>query len=201
VDKYTLVGFGDERYKFAVEGYLNPNPTPTIAQGIFLGLYVMWLGEQTSNFVKSPVHVAVIKDSLIKREDQSKIDTLLQRVKVFSAQFDKLFLACPDTGLQNDDFAKRLREFAESIVQLRRDYVAEWVGNAVDTGLDKVLEQWNLVPTGTTIVLDAQNAEHLRIQQMIAGSPILCARMKMASRVKKSFSPISELFSEIAASV
>ena len=41
VDKYALVGFLDERYKFAIEGYLTPNPMPTIAQGIFLGLYTM----------------------------------------------------------------------------------------------------------------------------------------------------------------
>ena len=31
VDQYALVGFWDERYKFAVEGYLKPNPIPTIA--------------------------------------------------------------------------------------------------------------------------------------------------------------------------
>ena len=168
IQAYDLIGFGDERYRFAMEAYLNPNPRPTIAQGIFLGLYVMWLGEQTSNYVKSPVHIAVVKDGLVIREPQQKIDALFQRVKLFSAQFDKLFLSCPDTGLQHADFSNRMREFVSTIVQLRQDYVVEWVGHAVDTGLDRIIEQWNLVPTGTTIVLDAQNAEHLRIQQMIA---------------------------------
>lgn len=167
VDKYTLVGFWDERYKFAVEGYLKPNPTPTIAQGIFLGLYVMWLGEQTSNYIKSPVHVAIIKNGQIIRERQDKIDAMFQRVKLFSAQFDKLFLACPDTGLQNNDFAARLRSFVETIVTLRQEYVQEWVEQAIQIGLDKIVESYNLAPTGMTMILDQQSAEHQRIQQAL----------------------------------
>lgn len=153
VDKYALVGFWDERYKFAVEGYLKPNPTPTIAQGIFLGLYIMWLAEQTSNYVKSPVHVAIVKNWSIHREAQEKTNFLFERVKLFSAQFDKLFLACPDTGLQHGEFAARLNEFVATVIQLRQDYMKESVGQMLKEGLNKVNDPYNLLPLGTTFVI------------------------------------------------
>lgn len=168
VSTYALTGYNDERYEYAVQNmYRNDQ---NIAQGIFLGIYVMLLAERTCDSVMRPVSVAVIKGSGITLENQEKINELTTRVQLFSAQFDQMFLACPDTGLQNTAFSDRLKEFVKTIVHLRTEYVSEWVGKAVDTGLDKVIEQWNLVPTGTTIILDAQNAEHVRLQQMIADS-------------------------------
>lgn len=52
VTRYELVGFEDERYRFAAESYLRANTEITTVQGIFLGLHIMWLAEQTSNYVK-----------------------------------------------------------------------------------------------------------------------------------------------------
>lgn len=166
VTSYCLVGFEDERYKFAAEGYLNPNPIPTTAQAIFLGLYLMWLGEQTSNYVKAPVHVALIRAGQIVFEKQDKTNALFERVKVFAAQFDKLFLSCPDTGLQHGKFAERLNDFIQTIVQLRRDYVEEWVGNAVEEGLDKVIDPYPLIAPGQIIVVHPTRQQSASLQRM-----------------------------------
>lgn len=154
VTRFELIGFEDERYRFAAEAYLRATAEITTAQGIFLGLYIMWLAEQTSNYVKAPVNVIVVRDGGIFTEKQSKIDALLERVKVFSAQFDRIFLACPDTGLQPSDFVSRLNEFVKSIVHLRQEYVEEWVGQAVSDGLDKIIDPYPLIAPGTTIIVN-----------------------------------------------
>ena len=61
-------------------------------------------------------------------------------------------MACSDTGLQGQEFGKRLKEFGKTVVQFRRDYIEEWVGRALDIGLDKIVEPWTQIPPGTTIV-------------------------------------------------
>jgi hypothetical protein len=61
IDDYSLVGFGDERYELAAQSLYRDDVTPV--QGIFLGLHIMWLAEQTCNFVKAPVTVVVLRDN------------------------------------------------------------------------------------------------------------------------------------------
>jgi hypothetical protein len=166
VSGYALVGYEDTRYDYAVKNLYHPGMP--LSQGVFLGLYLMWVAEQTTPCVKAPITVAIVKDGGISFEQDHKIDSLVQKVRMFTTAFESQFLACSDTGLQGDEFGRKLKEFGATVVQFREDFIAEWVGHAIDTGLDKVLEQWNPIPGGTTIVLDAQNAEHQRIQQMIA---------------------------------
>jgi hypothetical protein len=146
VTRYDLVGFEDERYKFAAEAYLRAAGEITTAQGIFLGLYIMWLAEQTSNFVKAPISVVVVRDGGLFSERQEVVDALLERVKLFTAQFDLLFLACPDTSLQHGEFADKLNEFIRSVVHLRQEYVEEMVGKKIEEGLDKVNDPYTLIP-------------------------------------------------------
>lgn len=162
---YALVGYEDTRYDYAIKNLYHPQMP--LSQGVFLGLYVMWIAEQTTPHVKAPITLAIVKDGGIFFEKQEKIDSINQRVRVFTTAFESQFLACSDVGLQGEEFGNRLKEFGATIVQFRQDFIAEWVERAVDTGLDKTVEMWNPIPGGTTIVLDAQSAEHQRIQQMI----------------------------------
>jgi hypothetical protein len=71
---------------------------------------------------------------------------------LFTSQFESQFLACWDTGLQGEEFAARLNDFGATVIQFREEFIEEWVGQSFDTGLDRVLESWNSVPAGTTIV-------------------------------------------------
>jgi hypothetical protein len=112
----------------------------------------MWLGQHTSNYIHAPITVAILKDNGLQFEDQKKIDSIDQKVRLFTAQFESQFLACSDTGLQGEEFGRALTEFGATIVQFRREFIEEWVGQAIDTGLDRTLESWNSVPTGTMIV-------------------------------------------------
>lgn len=165
VNGYALIGYEDTRYDYAVKNLYHLGMP--LSQGVFLALYVMWIAEQTTPHVKAPITVAIVKSGGIFFEEQPKIDAMNQRVRTFTTAFESQFLACSDVGLQGEEFGNRLKDFGATIVQFRQDFIAEWVGHAVDTGLEKIIETWNPVPAGTTIVLDAQSVEHQRIQQMI----------------------------------
>jgi len=150
VQQYALVGYEDTRYDYAVRNFFRPGMP--ISQGVFLGLYLMWLGEHTSTSIHGPITVAVLRDNGIQFESREKVDAIDQKVRLFTAQFETQFLACSDTGLQGEEFAVRLKDFGATVIQFRQEFIEEWVGQAIDTGLDRVVESWNAAPLGTTIV-------------------------------------------------
>jgi hypothetical protein len=163
VEQFALVGNDDYKYEYAMKNHYREDIT--IAQGLFLGLYIMWLAEQTSNFVKSPISAVVLRDNIMTPQPDKLMDELLQRVKLFTAQFENLFLACPDTGLQPGKFVERVKEFVSSIAYLRKEYVEEWVGHAVEEGLQQIYEAPNLIPLGTTIVVNPTDSQSAAMQR------------------------------------
>ncbi|HTY83900.1 MAG TPA: hypothetical protein VMB19_06765 [Silvibacterium sp.] len=163
VTDYALIGVEDERYEYAVQNLYRLGMP--ISQGVFLGLYLMWLAEQTSNYVKAPVSVAILKENGLYFEDQNKVNSIDQKVRLFTAQFEAQFLACSDTGLQGEEFGNRLKEFGKTVVRFRRDFIEKWVGHALDVGLDKIVEAWTQVPLGTTIIAVPLTPEQQRVQQ------------------------------------
>jgi hypothetical protein len=167
VTDYAIVGFEDARYEYAAKNLYRPDAT--IAQGLFLSLYIMWLAEQTSNSVKSPVTVAILKNGGIFSQDPPAVDGLLARVKLFSAQFDSIFLACADTGLPESESAKKFKEFIETVLTLRRDYVVENVNEKIAQGIDTVVDFFSLIPVGTQIVINAGTPQAASIQKVQDG--------------------------------
>jgi hypothetical protein len=106
IEDYSIIGFADFKYEYAVQQLYRDDLT--IAQGIFLGLYVMSLAERTSNYVKGPISVVVVRNSGIHPQAPKVVTELDNRVQLFAAQFDKLLLSCPDTGLQHGQFADKV---------------------------------------------------------------------------------------------
>lgn len=172
VKRYALVGYEDTRYDYAARNLFREGMP--LSQGVFLGIYIMWLGQHTSNYIHAPITVAILKDNGLQFENQKKIDSIDQKVRLFTAQFESQFLACSDTGLQGEEFGKALTEFGATIVQFRREFIEEWVGQAIDTGLDRTLESWNSIPTGTMIVTVPMQGEAekslLEMQERIAAN-------------------------------
>lgn len=182
VTDYALVGVEDERYEYAARNFYRAGMP--ISQGVFLGLYLMWLAEQTSNYVKAPISVGILKDNGLYFEDSKKINSIDQKVRLFTAQFEAQFLACSDTGLQGEEFGNRLKEFGKTVVQFRRDYIEEWVGHALDIGLDKIVEPWTQIPPGTTIVVASLTPEQQKAQQEQQAS--------LAQSLRENFAHVQE---------
>jgi hypothetical protein len=133
IDGSTLIGWEDYRYTDVLTRLYRPGIP--IGQGIFLGLHLMSLAEQTSNYIKAPVTVVTVKDHELKTIPQAQVDALQDRVKLFGSQFDALFLACPDTGLQPAQFVEKLKEFVETVVHLRGEYTEDSIQEMLTQGL------------------------------------------------------------------
>ena len=119
------MGYEDTRYDYAARNLFRAGMP--LSQGVFLGLYILWLGEHTANYIHAPFTAAILKDNGLQFEDQKKIDSIDQKVRLFTAQFEAQFLACSDTGLQGEEFAKALTEFGATVIQFRREFI-EGVG-------------------------------------------------------------------------
>jgi hypothetical protein len=186
VSRYALVGYDDSRYDYAAKNLYRPDMP--ISQGVFLGLYIMWLAEQTIACVKAPITVAIVKNGGIFFENQAKLDSINHKIRLFTAAFESQFLACSDTGLQNQDFANHLLEFGKTVVQFRQEFIAEWVGEAIDKGLDRVVESWNSIPSGATIVtvpITPEVENSIREQQERTSKTLreTCAHVQEPSRL------------------
>ncbi len=170
-----LIGHEDARYVDAMES-LYPNAGATIAQCILLGLY--------PNYVGNPINVVVIKGSGSYLQDAERVTRLQQRVTLFHAQFDNIFLACADTGLQPDIFKAKIKEFLETIATLRRDSVEEWAGEAAEKGFDKMIEQWADAPAGTLVIPLAMTPEQQR--------GVMEQQKRLAESLQQNFGHVQE---------
>ena len=163
VEGFALEGHGDERYDDVPTRLYRKDLTT--AEGIFLGLHLMSLAEQTSNYVKAPVTVVIVRPGGMHQENSETLAKLHQRVKLFEAQFDGLFLACPDTGLQPNAFGERLREFVRTVVHLRQEYIETSLHEHLALGL-QASEIYNLIPAGMTIAVTPTTQETEALQRM-----------------------------------
>ena len=164
---HALIGWEDYRYNEVIARLYRPSIP--ISQGIFLGLHLMSLAEQTSNYIKAPVTVVAVKDHALTPVPQSEVDALQERVKLFGSQFDALFLSCPDTGLQPAQFVERLKGFVDTVVYLRREYTEESVQEMLNGGLDKISDSFNSIPPGTTIVISPNAAQAAALERVHVG--------------------------------
>jgi len=165
VTDFALTGHEDYRYDYLLTNLYRDNLT--LAQGMFLGLHLMGIAEQTSNCIKAPVTVVRVRPNGMREETQSVIDQLVLRVKLFSSQTDSMMLACADTGLQPSEFGRQLKEFIATITHFRKEYVEMSLGEKIEQGLETVNDDYTLIPAGTTINYNPteQQAKQLREMQ------------------------------------
>jgi 20S proteasome alpha/beta subunit len=119
--KYALVGWDEELYRRAVERLFR-NPL-TISQAIPLAMYVFALAEDTSNYVRGPISVAVVtSNSPILIENVEAIEEFETMTETYARALEDMLLACADTAMRKEDFADKFAAFSETIFRLRRDY-------------------------------------------------------------------------------
>jgi hypothetical protein len=98
-------------------------PTSSISRTIPLAMYIFALAEDTSNYVRFPVTiVALTEDHPIYVEYEWAVEHFREKTEVFTAALESMLLVCADATVRSDDFDKKFKEFADTILQLRKDY-------------------------------------------------------------------------------
>ena len=90
-----------------------------IAQAVLAGLYVLTIGDETSNYIKKPFHVAVVRDDGIWMEEAGDIKTMIDRLESFEKGINRLFLACAE-NTPHAVFESTLAKFTDEARKLHR---------------------------------------------------------------------------------
>jgi 20S proteasome alpha/beta subunit len=151
VKEYAVMGWVEPYYEHIVKRLYRPNMP--VMQGIFLGLYLMDIASKTSNYVNGPVTLVVARKTGLWMEPSDNFSKLAERVSLFSSQIDSMLLACPDTSLYTETFKEQLREFGETVLRLREEYLMEAAEDLAQR-VRSYHSPYPAIPPGTLVLCD-----------------------------------------------
>lgn len=101
----------------------------SLAQAVLAGIYILTIGEGTSNSIKSPFSVAVIKENGIWMEKPEYVSDVAGRLADYEQRINQIFLDCADTSVPVDQLAQTIDEFKSAAVSLHREHIDRMVSN------------------------------------------------------------------------
>jgi hypothetical protein len=136
-DEPELMGWDEPLYRHTAKRFFSTGMS--IAQAVLAGVYVMTVAADTSNYVRDPFNVAIIRDTGIWTEPMGYVSDISLRLQDYDRRVHEILLACSDTSIPVADLKNTLSQFAETAAGLHRSQ------------MDKVVEQLSL---GTAMRLD-----------------------------------------------
>jgi 20S proteasome alpha/beta subunit len=119
-----LIGHRESLYVNVIRRLCKANMT--IEQGVSAAVYALTIAEQTSNSVRGPMSVAIVRPYGIQMENQDYIDTLGKHLKAYEKQTSQLLLACSDTSISVPDLEDAIEAFKQTSLALHRDQIDRW---------------------------------------------------------------------------
>ncbi len=120
-DDHELTGHGESLYKETMNRFWTPGMT--IQQGILAGIYLLTLAEATSNYVRSPFNIAIIRGNGIWTEPQKYIQLMRDRLAEYEEWVSKVFLACADTSINSSQLKELLDNFSRAAENLHKQHI------------------------------------------------------------------------------
>lgn len=151
----------------------------TMPQAILATLHVLTVAEATSNSIRGPHSIAVIRENGIWMEKPDYITSMTQRLQAFERQVNNIFLACADSSVQAFRLEEMLKEFSQSAVELHKRHIDEQVSRMTVQDLMTTNDAVPHLPPGSIIELnvlrglqfvhDAErlDAETVRLRSML----------------------------------
>ena len=120
-DGPELVGWDEALYDTVADRLYTRGMS--IHQAVLSGIYLLTIAESTSNYVKGPFSVAVIRDNGIWMEPDDYIKLVQNRLEEYEQWINRVFLACADTSIFVSDLESFLSEFSRAAVDLHRQHI------------------------------------------------------------------------------
>jgi hypothetical protein len=124
---------------------------PAVQQGILAALYVLTMAEQTSNSVRAPMTVVVIRPNGIWPEREEYVETMTERLRAYEKHLSAIFMACADTSVSPKTLEKQLNEFASNAISLHTAQIQRVAQMQIDEGLYIVNDSHPRLPPGTVL--------------------------------------------------
>jgi hypothetical protein len=148
-DRPELVGWYQALYDdIAARLY---TPDKSIAQVILSGVYMFTVAENTSNCIKGPISVAVIRENGIFMEKEKYIKQIRDRIDDYEPWINNIFLACADTSIHAYKLKELLEEFSAAAVSLHQSQIDATVGNLTLEEIASTDDPYPKFPLGSVI--------------------------------------------------
>lgn len=120
VADFELIGWEEPVYGSFARRFHAKNLTR--AQAILAGLYVFAVGEESSNYIRSPISVAVIDSSGIRMESDGYVKDLSRDLTEYDQRLNDLLLACADRTIPFQRLRTQFRLVTEWAVAIHRKH-------------------------------------------------------------------------------
>jgi hypothetical protein len=149
INRNELIGWREALYKEIADRLYRPDMT--IHEAVLAGVYLLTLAERTSNYVRGPFKVAVVRDSGIYMEPEEDIQAMAERLRDYDEKVHKIFLACADTSLHVSKLEDMLQEFADIVLALHKRHIDQSVARRGLAGLLKRDNSYPKLPPGSIV--------------------------------------------------
>jgi 20S proteasome alpha/beta subunit len=106
----------------------------TLPQAILAAVYVLVIGEESSNYIKGPFSLAVVRENGIWVEDSSYVDDLKKRLSTLEEHTNKILLACADTSIYSPKLRDTIAQFSTTAKSLHEQYIEKAVAQSLIQG-------------------------------------------------------------------
>jgi DNA-directed RNA polymerase subunit RPC12/RpoP len=144
-----LSGWGETLYKEVANKFYRRDMT--IHQAVLAGIYLLTLAEGTSNYVRSPFKVAVIRENGVWMEPDENVHEIADRLRDYEQRLNDIFLACADTSIHVHKLEQMLVEFANAVLGLHRTHIDRIVSLGGLQGLMKTNDPYPRLPLGSIV--------------------------------------------------
>jgi hypothetical protein len=127
-----LIGWEEDLYWVATKRLYSKGMS--LMQAVIAAVYVLVIGEESSNYIKGPFSLTIVRENGIWAENSGYVETLRNRLKTFESYTNRILLACADTSLYSHDLEKAITQFAITAAELHREQIDEAVQKAAKSG-------------------------------------------------------------------
>jgi hypothetical protein len=103
----------------------------SVAQAVLTVIHTVTIAEESSNYVRSPLAVAIVNSNGIAIEDVGYVQMLQGRLLEYEKRLDAVFLACADTSVYKKSLEEKLSAFATEAIQLHDDYTIQAIHHSL----------------------------------------------------------------------
>jgi len=170
-----LIGWEEPLYKVTATRMYQPNMS--LQQAVIAAVNVLVIGEESSNYIKGPFSLAIIRENGIWIETEEYINTLRDRLNKFEAYTNQILLACADTSIYSRDLHKALVNFAVTAQTMHEEQINEAIAKSAKRGF-QINDPLSKVPPG--ILVEVGNDGNIRVRHDVNGIEEMVKRVNIA---------------------
>lgn len=95
----------------------------TLSQAVLAAIYVLVIGEESSNYIKGPFSLTIVKENGIWAEDSDYVETLRANLKEFEKYTSQILLACADSSIDSKSLQTSIERYAKTARTIHEKHI------------------------------------------------------------------------------